>query len=88
MKLTPLDIEQRHFKVRFRGSDTKEVQVFLGLVADEFKSLIDKINSLKEELRNKTREIEEYKEREKVFKDTMVNAQKIIEEMKNNAEKV
>lgn len=87
MKLTPLDIEQRHFKVRFRGLDTKEVRIFLELVADEFKSLIDKINSLKEELRNKTREIEEYKEKEKVFKDTMVNAQKIIEEMKNNAEK-
>jgi len=87
MKLTPLDIEQRRFKMRFRGLDTKEVQVFLELVADEFKNLMDEMNSLKEELRNKTREIEEYKEREKVFKDTIINAQKIMEEMKSNAEK-
>ncbi|HIC90464.1 MAG TPA: DivIVA domain-containing protein [Syntrophaceae bacterium] len=56
-------------------------------MADEFKNLMDEMNSLKEELRNKTREIEEYKEREKVFKDTIINAQKIMEEMKSNAEK-
>lgn len=87
MKLTPLDIEQRRFKMRFRGLDTKEVQVFLELVADEFNNLIDEISSLKKELRNNTREMEEYKEREKVLRDTMVNAQKIVEEMKNNAEK-
>jgi cell division initiation protein len=87
MRLTPLDIEQRGFKIRFRGFDTKEVQGFLELIADEFKRLMDEVNSLKEALSNKVKEIEAYKREEESLKESVVNAQNIIKEMKGNAEK-
>jgi YggT family protein len=36
MKLTPLDIQQQQFKVRFRGFDVREVDRFLEQTADAF----------------------------------------------------
>ncbi len=87
MKLTPLDIQQQRFKVRFRGFDVAEVHNFLELVADEFKTLLHENASLKEDLENKLKDIQNYRENEKVLRETMVNAQRIMEELKNNAEK-
>ena len=39
MNITSLDIQQRQFKVRFRGFDVREVDTFLEQMADAFESL-------------------------------------------------
>lgn len=87
MRITPLDIQQKQYKRAFRGLDPEDVAQFLELVRAEFEDLVKENNALKDELRRKQADIEEYREREKTLKDTMMTAQKISEDIKVNAKK-
>jgi cell division initiation protein len=87
MKITPVDIEQQQFRVKFRGFDMAEVDAFLDLVAEEMDALIRENMGLKEEIKKLRDEIEAFRSREKVINDTMVNCQKIAADLKANAEK-
>ena len=85
MKITPLDIQQQKFRVRFRGFDMVEVDNFLDLLANEFEELIKENHQLREEDRRKSARINELEAEEKELRNTLVSAQRITEEMKNNA---
>jgi len=87
MKITPVDIEQQQFRVKFRGFDMAEVDAFLDVVAEEMDALIRENMGLKEEIKKLRDEIEAFRSREKVINDTMVNCQKIAADLKANAEK-
>jgi cell division initiation protein len=87
MKITPLDIEQQQFKVRFRGFDTREVDAFLEKTADAYESLQAENERLQQEAQRLNLECQGYKEREETFKRAMLNSQKVLEEMKENARK-
>jgi cell division initiation protein len=87
MKTTPLDIQQQQFKVRFRGFDIREVDKFLEQIADSFASLQQENENLHEEIRRLNLESQGYKEREETFKRAMLNSQKVLEQMKKNAQK-
>lgn len=85
MKITPLDIQQQQFRVRFRGFDMVEVDNFLELLANEFEELIKENNQLREEDRRKLARINELEAEERELRDLLLSAKKITEEMKNNA---
>ncbi|MGB5424818.1 MAG: DivIVA domain-containing protein [Desulfobacterales bacterium] len=85
--LTPLDIQQQKFKTRFRGFDIQEVDLFLDQMADAFESLLKQNENLKEEFRRLQLEIQGYKNREDAFKRALLNSQRVIEQMKENAQK-
>ncbi len=87
MRITPLDIQQKQYRKAFRGLDPEDVHQFLELVRSEFEDLVKENNSLKDELRRRLGEIEDYREREKTLKDTMMTAQRISEDIKTNAKK-
>ena len=87
MQLTPLDIQQQQFRVRFRGFDIREVDRFLEQVADIFATTQGDNKSLREEIRRLKLETQGYKEREETFKRAMLNSQKVLEQMKENARK-
>ena len=87
MKLTPLDIQQQQFKVRFRGFDVREVDRFLEQTADAFAAVQETTKRQEEELRRLKLETQGYKEREETFKRAMLNSQKVLEQMKDNARK-
>jgi len=87
MKLTPLDIQQQQFSVRFRGFDTNEVDTFLETVASELEDLLKKNKELLEELERKEARIGEYHNMEKTLKETLLMAHATSEEMKKNAQK-
>ncbi len=87
MNITPLDIQQQQFRVRFRGFDIREVDRFLEQMADTFTAMQIKSKKLKEELRRLKLETQGYKEREESFKRAMLNSQKVLEQMKENARK-
>jgi cell division initiation protein len=87
MNLTPLDIQQQQFQVRFRGFDIREVDRFLEQVAEAFTQLQGDNKNLKEETRRIKLENQGYKEREETFKRAMLNSQKVLEQMKDNARK-
>ena len=87
MKITPLDIQQQQFKIRFRGFDIQEVDTFLEQMADTFESFQGENQSLREEINRLKLESQGYKEREETFKRAMLNSQKVLEQMKENAQK-
>ena len=87
VNLTPLDIQQQRFKTRFRGFDIQEVDVFLDQMADTFESLLKQNENLKEDFRRLQLEIQGYKNREDAFKRALLNSQRVIEQMKENAQR-
>jgi cell division initiation protein len=87
MKITALDIQQQQFKIRFRGFDIHEVDAFLEQMSDTFESLQGENERLREEISRLALEFQGYKEREETFKRAMLNSQKVLEQMKANAQK-
>ncbi|MBR9982539.1 MAG: DivIVA domain-containing protein [Desulfatitalea sp.] len=87
MPLTSMDIQQQQFRVRFRGFDIREVDRFLEQLAEHQSQLQSENKALKEELRRLKMETQGYKEREETFKRAMLNSQKVLEQMKDNARK-
>jgi cell division initiation protein len=87
MKMSPLDIQQQQFKIKFRGFDVREVDTFLEQMADAFESLKSEIDRLHQEIKRLQLEAKAYREREESFKRAMLNSQKVLEQMKQNARK-
>ena len=88
MEPTPLEIQQKQFRVRFfRGLDIKEVESFLQIVAEHMSALLKNIDELRRESQEKEQQLNEYREREQTLKNTLISAQKTVEQMKVNAEK-
>ncbi|MBU0988343.1 MAG: DivIVA domain-containing protein [Proteobacteria bacterium] len=87
MKLTPLDIQQQQFRVRFRGFDVREVDTFLEQMADSFDALQSENERLYQEISRLKLENQGYREREETFKRAMLNSQKVLEQMQLNARK-
>jgi cell division initiation protein len=87
MKITPLDIQQKQFKTKFRGFDVREVDVFLEQMADAFESLQTDNKRFLDEIKRLRLEIQGYREREETFKRAILNSQKVLEQMKQNAKK-
>jgi len=50
MRITPLDIQQKQFPMKFRGFDVDEVYSFLELIREEMEELLRENASLKESL--------------------------------------
>jgi len=87
MKITPLDIQQQQFKTRFRGFDIREVDAFLEQMAETFESLQKQNQILGDEVRRLELEIQGYRKREETFKRALLNSQKVLDQMKDNARK-
>lgn len=88
MKITPIDIQQQQFKGKmFGGLNPEDVDTFLQLVAREMEDLIRENSEFKEQIRKAAANEEEVAQREKDLRETLLAAQKIVEEMKANAQK-
>ena len=88
MIMSPLEIQQKQFRLRFfRGLDPKEVEAFLQKVADQMSGLLKEIDELKQDLGEKERRLGEHRDREQTLKNTLISAQKTVEQMKVNAQK-
>jgi cell division initiation protein len=86
-KITPLDIQQHQFRIKFRGFDIREVDVFLEQVAGSLEATEAERVGLREEIRRLNTEMRGHKEREESFKRAMLSSQQTIEQMKENAHK-
>lgn len=87
MKITPLDIQQQKFKTRLRGFDVREVDAFLEQMANSFEAIHRANQNLQEEVRRYQLEIQGYQKREETFKRALLNSQKVLDQMKENASK-
>jgi len=87
MKLAPIDVSHKSFKRKAFGYDGDEVEEFLKLVASELEEIIRERNRLREESRDKDMQLMDYKERDKVLRDTISTAHKMSEKVREDAER-
>lgn len=87
MRITPLDIQQKQFPMKFRGFDVEEVYAFLEVVREEMEDLLRENASLKEQLFRAESQIKEYRDMETTLRETLMTAQQMVEEYKTNARK-
>lgn len=87
MRITPLDIQQKQFPMRFRGFDVDEVYAFLELIREELEGLLNENASLKEQLNRADDQLKEYRSMESTLRETLMTAQQMVEDYKTNARK-
>ncbi len=88
MKLTPLDIQQQQFaSVLLGGFNKEEVNRFLDILKEDVEELIRDNKAQRSELQRKEAELQEFRERERTLKETMLTATRITEDIKQNARK-
>jgi len=87
MKITPVEIQQKRFRMRFRGFDMVEVGNFLDGIANEFEELLGENKRMEEEQRQKTEKIQKMEGAERDLRNAFIAAQAHYEEMKKKAGK-
>jgi len=87
MRITPLDIQQKQFPMKFRGFDVDEVYSFLELVREEMEELLRENASLKESLSRADSQLQEYNNMNATLRETLITTQQMVDEYKANARK-
>jgi len=87
MRITPLDVRGHRFAVRMRGYDREEVQSFLNFVSEEFEKVVSEVSGLREETSQIKSSLGDLTERERILKETLFTAQKLSEDIKEEAKK-
>jgi cell division initiation protein len=87
IEVTPLDIQQHQFSVRFRGFDIQQVDEFLEQIAHTLEALYDENERLNEENQALKLERSGFADREDDLKQTITDSEKRIEQMNEAARK-
>ena len=87
MKISPMDVQRQSFGQRFRGLDPDEVRTFLNLLAEELAALQRERDVLQHEVQDLRALLDEHRERETILKNTLLTAQRLSEEIRDNARK-
>ncbi len=87
MRITPLDIQQKQFPVKFRGFDVEEVYAFLEVIREEMEDLLRENASLKEHHHRSEAQLQEFRDMENTLRETLMTAQQMVEDYKTNARK-
>src|SRR5512135_3858018 len=87
MRITPLDIQQKQFPMKFRGFDVEEVYAFLEIIREEMEELLRENANLKENVQRAEVQVREFKDMETTLRETLMTAQQMIEDYKINARK-
>ncbi len=85
MRITPLDIRKQEFKKVMRGLDADEVYAFLNTVAEEYEAVLSDNKNLREKLVAIEERINEYRSMETNLRNTLLTAEKLTQEAKDNA---
>jgi cell division initiation protein len=87
MRITPLDIQQKQFPMKFRGFDVEEVYAFLEVIREEMEELLRENANLKENVQRADVQVREFKDMETTLRETLMTAQQMVEDYKLNARK-
>ena len=85
--LSPLEIQKQTFGKEMRGYGVDEVRAYLHMVAEEVERLLKDVDRLSRENALLREQVAEQSEREQILKDTLLSAQRVSEELKQNARK-
>ncbi|MCL0085219.1 DivIVA domain-containing protein [Thermodesulfovibrionales bacterium] len=87
MRITPLDIQQKQFPIKFRGFNVDEVYSFLEMIREDLEDILRENASLKEQLSRADEQLSKYRDIENTLRETLVTTQQIVEDYKRNAKK-
>jgi cell division initiation protein len=85
MKFTPLDIQRREFEKSFRGLNETEVRAFLHEIAAEWEEIVHENQKLRDELVDTRERLQQYQDQDRIFRETLLHAQKTKEELLDTA---
>ena len=86
MKVTPLDLKQQRFQTVMRGYDRGEVNAFLAEAAEDYENAVRENERLRQELSKSEAVLNEHRSQEKNLRNTLLTAQKLADEIKENAQ--
>ncbi len=87
MRITPLDIQQKQFPIKFRGFDVEEVYAFLEVVREEMEEILRENASLREKTNTLENQLKQYKDMGNTLQETLITTQKMVDDFKENAQK-
>jgi cell division initiation protein len=83
---TPLDVRQAKFATSMRGYEKAEVNAFLLETADGYEQALRENERLRQDVIRLEASIRQYRELEGALKGALMSAQKVSEDMKENAQ--
>src|SRR4029450_2833564 len=86
MNVSPLDLRQQRFSNALRGFDKVEVTSFLMAVADDYEQALRETEKLRQEMARLEGIVGSHREQERNLQNTLMTAQKLAEDMRQNAE--
>ncbi len=87
MKITPIDIQQMIFQVKFRGYDRDEVNRFLEELALTVENLNRDNSALRDKLSITEQQVSDLRRTESTLSNTLVSAQTLAEDVKRSAQR-
>jgi cell division initiation protein len=87
MRITPLDVRKQDFKRSMRGFDADEVRAFLVTLADEYEAVLVDNKQLRERVLEQDEKLAEYRNLERTLRDTLMTAERVTQEARDNARK-
>ena len=87
MKVTPLDLRQTHLSSSLRGYDRDEVRTLLADAADDYEAALRELDRLRQDLSEATTQLGEHRDREENLRNTLLTAQKVADQIRENAGK-
>ena len=85
MKISPMEIQRQTFATTWRGFDRDEVRTYLAYVAEEVATLQRERDSFGQEVQSLKSIVEDYRHREMILKNTLLTAQRVSDEIRENA---
>jgi cell division initiation protein len=85
MALTPLEIQKMRFSQKMRGYDPTEVEGFLAVLAEDLSNRITQNEKTERETRYYKQRLEEAESREHQLQQTLLRAQKVSDDLMENA---
>ena len=85
LSVTPVDMRQAKFATAMRGFDRDEVSAFLLEAADGYEHALLENERLRQEIARLEASLSQYREMEGGLKSTLMSAQKVAEDMRENA---
>jgi cell division initiation protein len=82
-----MDIQRQTFGLRLRGFDVEEVRAYLNIVAEEVAALQMERDRMDQEVQHLKSLLDEHRQRETILKNTLLTAQRVSEEIRDNARK-
>lgn len=87
MTVSPIDMRQPRFGTAMRGFDRTEVTAFLEEAATDYENALRENDRLRQEIMRLEASLNQFRELEGSLKTTLMSAQKVADDMRENATK-